>query len=138
MYKNNQTLDGPPTHGGIQTLASDTTMAKRQNLTLIFDLVYSEDETDTDGAAPGDPLADFDANKELGYLQVISELNNVKSTDELGKIWQSKNYQEKLKALDKLSQAKAVRVASEIQLIKDQEVENAPRKKAKSAKRKSS
>ena len=69
---------------------------------------------------------------------MISELNNVKSTDELGKIWQSKNYQEKLKALDKLSQAKAVRVASEIQLIKDQEVENAPRKKAKSAKRKSS
>jgi len=133
-----QTFDGPQLHGGIQQLASDITMAKRYNITLMFDLVYAVDVADTHGDAPGDPLAGFDAERELHYAGIISELNNTKSTAELGRLWESENYKAKLKGLDKISQAKAARVATEIQMIKDKEIQNAPRKKAKSAPRKSS
>jgi len=104
----------------------------------MFDLVFAVDVADTDGDALGDPLACFNPEKELLYAGIISELNNTKSTAELGRLWESENYQAKLKGLNKISQEKAVRVATEIQKIKDKEVENAPRKKAKSAPRKSS
>ena len=133
-----QTFDGPQLHGGIQQLASDITMAKRYNITLMFDLVYAVDVADTDGDALGDPLGAFNPEKELLYVELLAELNNTKSTAELGRLFDSDQTKAKLKELDKISRAKVSRVTSEIQMIKDKEVENAPRKKAKSAPRKSS
>jgi hypothetical protein len=133
-----QTFDGPQLHGGIQQLASDITMAKRYNITLMFDLVYAVDVADTHGDAPGDPLGAFNPEKELLYVELLAELNNTKSTAELGRLFDSDQTKAKLKELDKISRAKVSRVTSEIQMIKDKEVENAPRKKAKSAPRKSS
>ena len=119
-------------------MASDITMAKRYNITLLFDLVYDVDVADNDGSSEHDPLAKFNPLDELLYVELLAELNNTKSTLELGRLYDSKSHKERRQGIDKISKQKIARVATQLQIIKDKEVQNAPRKKAKSAPRKSS
>ena len=86
-----QTFDGPQLHGGIQQLASDITMAKRYNITLMFDLVYAVDAADTRWRCTWRSARQaFNPEKELLYVGImLAELNNTKSTAELGRLFDS-------------------------------------------------
>jgi|6_EtaG_2_1085325.scaffolds.fasta_scaffold18015_4 hypothetical protein len=131
-----QRFVGPHLRGNMQSLASDITMAKRYNLTLLFNLVYTEDADDKDGVVAGDPLLNFNPHDELLYVELLAELNNAKSTRELGEIYEKQL--EERKRLDQTAKEKLTAVANIMMEARDKEAndtkESKPPKKAKSAK----
>ena len=126
-----QRFVGPQLRGTMQNLASDITMAKRYNLTLLFNLVYTEDADDKDGVVAGDPLLNFNPHDELLYVELLAELNNAKSTRELGEIYEKQL--EERKQLDQTAKEKLTAVANIMMEDRDKEANDKASKKTKQA-----
>ena len=126
-----QTFVGPQLRGTMQNLASDITMAKRYNITLLFNLVYAIDADDNDGVVAGDPLKDFNAYDELLYVELLAELNNAKSTNELGMLYEEQLQKRKL--LNKTAKDKLTAVANIMMEARDKEANDKASKKTKQA-----